>query len=140
MHSSYHGHHVHVIPEEASRRSNLLTSQSRLSQNNAQLERFPRMREAVQQTNEEEEIIVGTVSRILMCCLSSRHHLTQELIEQVDNLLPGLGGFLASKFREVGSSVVHVQPVDTLQHDSDHSLKTITPRFIASLFHTVYMF
>lgn len=69
-----------------------------------------------------------------MCCLSSRHHLTQELIEQVDNLLPGLGGFLASKFGEVGSGVVHVEPVDTLQHDGDHSLKTITPGFIVSSF------
>lgn len=37
-----------VIPEEASRRSNLLTSQSRLSQNKAQLERLPLIREAVQ--------------------------------------------------------------------------------------------
>lgn len=69
-----------------------------------------------------------------MCCLSSRHHLTQELIEQVDNLLPGLGGFLASKFGEVGSGVVHIEPVDTLQHDGDHSLKTITPGFIVSSF------
>lgn len=69
------------------------------------------------------------MSCILVCCLSSRRHLTQQLIEQVDNLLPGLGGFLASKFREVGSGVVHVQPVDTLQHDGDHSLKTMTPRF-----------
>lgn len=129
------GRHVHVIPEEASRRSSLLTSQSRLSQNNAQLERFPRMREAVRWTKRGNE---GSVSCILVCCLSTRHHLTQELIEQVDNLLPGLGRFLASKFREVSSGVVHVQPVDTLQHDGDHSLKTITPGFsVSSLLCTI---
>lgn len=48
---------AHLIPEEASRRSSLLTSQSRLSQNNAQLERFPLIREAVQRHKEKNDII-----------------------------------------------------------------------------------
>ncbi len=38
---------VLYIPEEASSRSSLLTNQSRLSQNRAQLERFPLISDAV---------------------------------------------------------------------------------------------
>lgn len=51
---------------------------------------------------------------------------TQQLIKEVDNLLPGLCSFFSGKFRKVGSSVVHVQAVNALQHDSDHSLRTET--------------
>lgn len=122
--------HAHLIPEEASKRSSLLTSQSRLSQNNAQLERFPRIREAVQRTNRQwnNVTLFSAHSNSYVLCVFRVYsdYSTQQLIEEVDNLLPGLRSFLPSKFRKVGSSVVHVQPVDALQHDGDHSLRKQT--------------
>lgn len=42
------------IPEDASKRSNLLTSQSRLSQNRAQLARLPLIKEASQKKRSGE--------------------------------------------------------------------------------------
>lgn len=51
---------------------------------------------------------------------------TQKLIKEVDNLLPGLCSFFPSKFREVSSSVVHIQAVDALQYDGDHTLRMKT--------------
>lgn len=56
------------------------------------------------------------------------HGRTEKLVEEVDDLLPGLGRLLACKLREVGSGVVDVEAVDALQHDGDHSLKTTEPR------------
>lgn len=44
------------IPEDASKRSSLLTNQSRLSQNRAQLERLPLMREASQKKTSRKKI------------------------------------------------------------------------------------
>ena len=48
------------IPEDASSLSSLLTSQSRLSQNNAQLERFPLMREAGRSRDRHNQRIAET--------------------------------------------------------------------------------
>ena len=43
------------LPEDASSRSSLLTNQSKLSQNKAQLERFPRIREADPSKEKEKD-------------------------------------------------------------------------------------
>lgn len=51
------------IPEEASRRSSLLTSQSRLSQNRAQLERFPLISDAVKTEIHSQIQSINTVQK-----------------------------------------------------------------------------
>ena len=50
---------------------------------------------------------------------------TQQLVEQVDDLLPGLSRLLASELRELSGGVVDVEAVDALQHDGDHALDDI---------------
>lgn len=49
--------------------------------------------------------------------------VTKQFIEQIDNLFPGFGCFLSCKLREVCSSIVDIQAVDTLQNDRDHPLQ-----------------
>lgn len=115
----------------------MLTSQSRLSQNNAQLERFPLIREAVQwrqrECNNVTLFSADNTDDVLWLLRVYSDYSTQQLIKEVDNLLPGLCSFLPSKFRKVGSSVVNVQAVDTLQHDGDHSLREKTKHVLLSI-------
>lgn len=130
-----------VIPEEASRRSSLLTSQSRLSQNNAQLERFPLIREAArwEQTVESRHLAYIKHSASFVQCLCSVS--TQQLIKQIDNFLPGFSSFLSSELRKVRSSVVHVQPVDAFQNNGDHSLrKQHRKAFVCFVIYLVVLF
>lgn len=94
-----------LLPDEASSRSSLLTSQSKLLEKRAQLVRLPRIREAEGgkrgQTN-------GTGD---LGCSRQRQDLgplTQKFIQQVHNLFPGLGCLLPCKFGKVGSSSVDI--------------------------------
>ena len=94
-----------LLPEEASSRSSLLTSQSKLLEKRAQLARLPRIREAEggkrgQIPKAWEPGVLHGESRL--------GPLTQDFIEQVHNLFPGLGCLLPCKFSEVGSSGVDI--------------------------------
>lgn len=52
------------IPEDASKRSNLLTSQSRLSQNRAQLARLPLIKEASEKKRPKKKVVNASQSQI----------------------------------------------------------------------------
>lgn len=53
------------------------------------------------------------------------HHsgiLTQELIEEVENVLPSRARLLPSHLSKVGGTVVQVHPVDAFGQEGQHAL------------------
>lgn len=48
--------------------------------------------------------------------------LTQQLVQQVQNVFPGCSGLEPGALPKVGRTVVHVQTVDTVGHQSQHAL------------------
>ncbi len=54
------------------------------------------------------------------------HHsgsLTQEFIEEVENVLPRRACLLPSHLSKVGSAVVQVHPVDAFRQEGQHALR-----------------
>lgn len=49
--------------------------------------------------------------------------LTQQLIEQVEDVFPGGAGLWPRTLPEVGRAVVHIETVDAVGHQSEHSLR-----------------